>query len=286
MPHSSILEELLLQPGDTEGIGTLIQAYPYYETPYILKALAEKNTASIHQAVLMNNNAAWVHVLLQEQEQPVAAPVGETIQEVQQVAEPVSHTETTTPPENEPATHAEQMAAEEAVLPLVEAAAVNVPVMEQPVHTGTAPRLTDNITQPETITTVTMEEKPAETLAFEPYHTVDYFASQGIKAVKENNPTDRLSQQLRSFTEWLKTMKKLPSGELNTPAATPPQQQKVLEMAETSLKNTEVITETMAEVLVKQGRVPEAIEILEKLSLQDKAKSAYFAARIQHLKTI
>jgi hypothetical protein len=40
-------------------------------------------------------------------------------------------------------------------------------------------------------------------LSFEPYHTVDYFASQGIKAKEESKPKDKFSQQLKSFTEWL-----------------------------------------------------------------------------------
>lgn len=45
---------------------------------------------------------------------------------------------------------------------------------------------------------------------FEPFHTVDYFASQGIKFKEEEKPVDKFSQQLKSFTDWLKTMKKLP----------------------------------------------------------------------------
>jgi hypothetical protein len=48
-------------------------------------------------------------------------------------------------------------------------------------------------------------------LAFEPYHTVDYFASQGIKLSQEEVTKDKFGKQLKSFTEWLKTMKKLPA---------------------------------------------------------------------------
>ena len=37
-----------------------------------------------------------------------------------------------------------------------------------------------------------LDQEPAETeLSFQPYHTVDYFASQGIKFVPEEKPTDR-----------------------------------------------------------------------------------------------
>ncbi|MEP6596427.1 MAG: hypothetical protein ABJA71_10805, partial [Ginsengibacter sp.] len=45
--------------------------------------------------------------------------------------------------------------------------------------------------------------------AFEPLHTVDYFASQGIKISDESISNDKLSTQLKSFTEWLKSMKKI-----------------------------------------------------------------------------
>jgi hypothetical protein len=121
-------------------------------------------------------------------------------------------------------------------------------------------------------------------LSFEPYHTVDYFASQGIRMQEEGRPKDRFSQQLKSFTEWLKTMKRLPESELTVP---PPAavDAKVTTMAEHSLVDREVVTEAMAEVWEKQGNALKAIEIYKKLSLLDPSKSAYFAARIEKLKT-
>src|SRR5690349_19524095 len=48
-------------------------------------------------------------------------------------------------------------------------------------------------------------------ITFEPFHTVDYFASQGIKLSQKDIGTDSFSKQLKSFTEWLKTMKKIAS---------------------------------------------------------------------------
>jgi hypothetical protein len=42
----------------------------------------------------------------------------------------------------------------------------------------------------------------------------------------------------------------------------------------------------MAEVLMKQGKREKAIEMFEKLSLMNPSKSAYFAAKIESLKTI
>jgi hypothetical protein len=120
-------------------------------------------------------------------------------------------------------------------------------------------------------------------LTFEPYHTVDYFASQGIRMKEEEKPRDRFSQQLRSFTEWLKTMKKLPESEIAAPVA-PAEDQQVTQMAEHSLADREVVTEAMADVWEKQGNHEKAIETYHKLSLLNPAKSSYFAAKIEQLK--
>ena len=120
-------------------------------------------------------------------------------------------------------------------------------------------------------------------LIFEPYHTVDYFASQGIKFKEEDKPKDKLSLQLKSFTDWLRTMKRLPVSEI-TVAVESKTEQKVEQLAEHSLEEKEVVTEAMAEVWEKQGNTPKAIEIYSKLSLLDPSKSAYFAAKIGDLK--
>ena len=118
---------------------------------------------------------------------------------------------------------------------------------------------------------------------FQPYHTVDYFASQGIKAREEEKPRDKFGQQLKSFTEWLKTIKKTPVAEIVvTPNANA--EQKVEQLAQHSLSEPEVLTEAMAEVWEKQGNREKAIRIYDKLSLLNPSKSSYFAAKIEHLK--
>ena len=129
-----------------------------------------------------------------------------------------------------------------------------------------------------------LNQEPAETeLSFQPYHTVDYFASQGIKFIPEEKPTDRFGKQLKSFTEWLKTMKRLPQSEV--PKSTDVlSEQKVEQMAEHSIDAGEVITETMAEVWIKQGNNEKAIETYNKLSLLNPDKSAYFASLAEQLK--
>ena len=127
------------------------------------------------------------------------------------------------------------------------------------------------------------EPKPEEkALGFDPYYTIDYFASQGIKAPTEVQPGDRLGRQLKSFTEWLKTMKRLPQTQPEPPSEA--DEQNIRRFAAGSLEGKEIVTEAMAEVLQKQGRNAEAIAIYEKLSLSDPSKSAYFAAKIDNLK--
>jgi hypothetical protein len=126
--------------------------------------------------------------------------------------------------------------------------------------------------------------KPAEQQGyiFEPYHTIDYFASQGIKLHLEENPSDQLGKQLKSFTEWLKTMRRLPQKEREV---MPDQvaEQTIQTIAAHSVVGREVVTETMAEVLAKQGMPERAKALYEKLSLLDPDKKAYFATKIEQL---
>jgi hypothetical protein len=128
------------------------------------------------------------------------------------------------------------------------------------------------------------KEMPETELSFEPYHTVDYFASQGIKSMEEEKPVTKFSQQLKSFTEWLKVMKKLPPTEIEKKIDTRSEHQ-VEQLAEKSLREDEVVTETMADVWIKQGEPDKAIDIYNKLSLLNPSKSDYFAAKIQELKS-
>lgn len=120
-------------------------------------------------------------------------------------------------------------------------------------------------------------------LTFEPFHTVDYFASQGIRFKEEDKPVDKFGKQLKSFTDWLKTMKRLPVTEMGKTVEIQAEK-KVEQLAGQSIADREVITEAMAEVWEKQGNVFKAIEIYSKLSLLEPSKSPYFAAKIEELK--
>ena len=124
---------------------------------------------------------------------------------------------------------------------------------------------------------------PKEQPLFSPYYTVDYFASQGIKTVIEEKPKDRFSQQLKSFTEWLKTIKQLPPQQVAAMSDVK-SEEKVVELATHSLDEKNVETEAMAEVWIKQGHPEKAADIYRKLSLLNPSKSSYFASLIENLK--
>jgi len=128
---------------------------------------------------------------------------------------------------------------------------------------------------------IKVEEKE-EPILFEPLYTTDYFASQGIKLSEEVKQNDKLGKQLKSFTEWLKTMKKVHDGK--APIENELVDRNVQIIAEESNKEAGVVTESMAEVYITQQKHKKAREIYEKLSLLDPSKSAYFAAKLQLLK--
>jgi len=119
----------------------------------------------------------------------------------------------------------------------------------------------------------------------EPLHTTDYFASQGIKIDLSQIPQDKLTTQLRRFTDWLKYMKTDNSTTVNLESRHDLEEAVVL-IANTSNEQKEIVTETMAEIFQKQGQLDKAIQLYIKLSFINPEKSAYFAAKIQHLKGI
>jgi hypothetical protein len=116
---------------------------------------------------------------------------------------------------------------------------------------------------------------------FEPLFARDYFASQGIKLSEAMLGDDKLGQQLKSFTSWLKSMKKLHPEKLVGNLVV--NEQAIQEQAAKSNLEIEVLTEAMADVFAQQGKIVRAQEIYEKLSLQNPLKSAYFAAKIEKL---
>jgi hypothetical protein len=118
-------------------------------------------------------------------------------------------------------------------------------------------------------------------IPIEPYHTVDYFASQGIK-LSHYFEKDELGTKVKRFTEWLRTMKKLQpeAPEIRSTESLFPQLNKM----EVQQPAHEIITEAMAEVYLKQGLKDKAIEVYNKLSLQNPANKHIFAAKLSLIK--
>ena len=129
----------------------------------------------------------------------------------------------------------------------------------------------------------TKAEIDKDDLTFEPYHTIDYFASQGIKLQQADLSKDKFGKQLKSFTEWLRSMKRLPTAAVDG-SLDEATQRSIQQIAEHSFEEKDVVTETMAEVWIKQGNKEKAIDTLHKLSLLNPSKSHYFAAKIEQLK--
>ena len=125
-------------------------------------------------------------------------------------------------------------------------------------------------------------EVTEDRITFEPLHTSDYFSSLGIKLSSKILNSDKLGKQMKSFTEWLKEIKKLQPEQL--PLQSEQADLNIQKLAEASNVEIEVETEAMAEVLIQQGMKQKALNVYKKLSLLDPSKSAYFAAKINQLK--
>ncbi|WP_295120982.1 hypothetical protein [uncultured Chitinophaga sp.] len=135
-----------------------------------------------------------------------------------------------------------------------------------------------------------------ETLIFQPLYTEDYFAYKRIKEPERaDSISDKGEAEMRSFTDWLRQMKDNFSGK--SPRDWYQQQihrlyddeepevsEAVEKMAIESITfNNDIVSETLAEVWVRQHQYQKAILIYEKLSLLNPGKSAYFAQKIKDL---
>ncbi len=169
---------------------------------------------------------------------------------------------------------------QETIITIPEETPATIIVQEEAPETITPETTALETTTPD-LTPVPQPDKKEEML-FEPLFASDYFASQGIKLSEEVQSGDKLGKQLKSFTDWLKTMKKVhANAAVDTNISVDVQVQK---LAEISNKEEQVITEAMAEVYIQQGKLKKAREVYEKLSLLNPLKSAYFAAKIEFLK--
>jgi hypothetical protein len=250
-------------------LNTFIEQNPYAPIGHLL--LAKKNhminnvvNAEAEKASLYSNDPLWVNYILQQVTKPVQADTPaaspKAQEEITDDAAPIQDT----PPEV-PAPEMKKDA-EESKEPVSKTEDDHAPVLQ--------PALATPATKP-----TQAEEEPL----FEPYHTIDYFASQGIKLKLEDLEKDRFGKQLKSFTEWLKTMKKINPAEQVREKTSTAIDPAIEENATASVLSEDILTEAMAEVWVKQGNKQKAIQIYQKLSLQNPSKNGYFASKISQL---
>jgi hypothetical protein len=273
----SLLQKDTLEQCSLQELEQFADRHPYFGAAQLLltKKLQTENPErydeQLQKTFLFFHNPLWVEHLLNDTgkatvtvaEKKEATPVRESIQEI--IAAPAPVAEKKNNEEKEQAAAIKEEHTEPAVPAPVSLQQTGEPSMQIPALKMENPVPANN------------------DLVFEPYHTVDYFASQGIKFKDEEKPKDKFGQQLKSFTDWLRTMKRLPVAEIAKTVESGAEQ-KVEQLAEHSLQEREILTETMAEVWEKQGNKEKALEIYTKLSLLDPAKSPYFAAKIEALK--
>jgi hypothetical protein len=299
--HAGELANLILKKPlhecSVEELQQLVQQYPYFSPAHLLltKKLQEDNSPLYEEQVqntsLYFQNRVWLHHLLNDNGNTNVAIEKQIPAEKNQFSEPVL----TENKEEEVTDQGDHKEIVEQIETPVEMPAIKtepfVPAFTNENNEVPLPPVVEPIKEeiketglPVEALFLKIEPITSDTgFIFEPYHTVDYFASQGIKYREDEKPKDRFSVQLKSFTEWLKTMKRVPASEIMATTDNG-SERKVEQMAEFSLAERHVITEAMAEVWKKQGNKAKAESIYQKLSLLDPSKSSYFAAKIEELK--
>ncbi len=266
---NNLAENATLTDVSTDKLRQVVEQYPYYGAVSFLLAKklfftdeADKQKA-LHKAALHFSNELWLNYNLNDDSvntktESSAGKWKENIQTEEPIAEESDELLYDEESDNEPL----EDTAEEAIL----SNKINSLLQQQ-------------ASEFEKPIDVALTEIPIENV---PFHRIDYFESQGIK-LEENKPADKLGSQLKRFTDWLKQMKSINPN----PAELKPDvagEEAVQHIAAHSNESEEIITETMADVLVKQGKPEHAIEIYEKLSFNNPSKTAYFAAKIEELK--
>lgn len=98
------------------------------------------------------------------------------------------------------------------------------------------------------------------------------------KRIKPEGPKQK--EQLEIIDQFIKTQPSIAKGKL-VPSETTPKE----DLAEKNASLSDnIVSETLVEILIRQGKKEKAIEVLKKLIWKFPQKKAYFAARIEDLK--
>ena len=120
-------------------------------------------------------------------------------------------------------------------------------------------------------------------IPMDPYYTIDYFASQGIKLDLDQSPGP-IGQKLKKVYPMVEAYEKAWAGRCNRRNRDRETEADIQKIADSSNTVKEVVTEAMASVLEKQGKKDKAIELYTKLSFLNPDKSTYFADKIKYIK--
>jgi hypothetical protein len=104
-----------------------------------------------------------------------------------------------------------------------------------------------------------------------------------IKSTKKKIKPESVKQkeQIEIIDQFIKTQPSIPRPKANVPAPTP-QDSDLSEPS--SLFGENIVSETLVEILLKQGKKEKAIDALKKLIWKFPQKKAYFAAQIEELR--
>ncbi len=286
--YSVLKQPALLKEVSEQELEQIVNEYPWFGAAQFLLAVKKRKNSSaganqqLQKASLHFNHSLWMNWQLGQFENEKLKK--SEISFHSDLQQPVSVEEAVLPKstieESSIANETDAMLDAEAMAEATDEAELqqqepltNIQIAEELVHTA-------NAIQQKTEAQHLKENDLSFT--FEPYHTVDYFASQGIKLQEEKLAADKLGQQVKTFTQWLKSMKKIYVEDGRQLDAD--KEKAVVNMATESNQKEEIITETMANVLLQQGKKEKAIELFEKLILLHPEKSGYFATQIEELK--
>jgi len=290
-----------LQEVSEDQLHEYVKSFPYSSVGHLLLAKKKKDLGSDYKqeasiASLYVNNPLWLHCILHENTVSVEnneATAEQSLSSSQPVlisTEPVIvHTQVDSiveqeiianPPETIEENTPEHVPHSEINTEIKEESTVQEEIVEEiPVHATNGTTHEVESAKNSIDEKIQVEEGPV----FEPYHTIDYFASQGIKLKLEDLANDKFGRQLKSFTDWLRSMKRIGPVKADDLPENTANDAVIQKDAEESVETSEVETEAMAEVWIKQGKTARAIAIYQKLSLLNPSKSHYFAAKIEQL---
>jgi len=298
----SLFQRNSLQEVSENQLQEYVKLFPYSSVGHLLLAKKKKDLGSDYKqeaaiASLYVNNPLWLHCFMYEDtfsvennetitQEPHSSTQPEIISaepviEESPIENKVEQELVSNPPETIEENLPEPTPVTATVSELTEDVTVNEEkkVEEIPDHTNNGTNHEVESAKNTSGEKIQIEEAPV----FEPYHTIDYFASQGIKLRLEDLANDKFGRQLKSFTDWLRSMKRIGPVKAEDLSENTANDATIQKDAEESVETSEVETEAMAEVWIKQGKIARAIAIYHKLSLLNPSKSHYFAAKIEQL---